>query len=182
MKLAELASTGAVEISVFHALSAGKGTNPLRLVSWPTAMPAQVPLCAVNGRQTIASRTTANQSRMDRTRAPLNNFSAYATGFMRRIPDYRASGSDQNQAFANADGHRLGTGGGVELVQDGCHVKLRRVLGDVKLKGNGLVGGAFGHHAQDLDLARRQDRGFGGNRRCGSTGEQPLEIARIDYP
>jgi hypothetical protein len=31
----EFASTGAEEISVFHALSDGNGTNPPRLAPWP---------------------------------------------------------------------------------------------------------------------------------------------------
>jgi hypothetical protein len=36
------ASSGAAEISVFHAAVAGKGTNPLRLASLPRLIPAQV--------------------------------------------------------------------------------------------------------------------------------------------
>src|SRR5271166_4231643 len=46
MMLAEFESTGALEISVFQRLLAAKGTNPLRLVSCPTVIPLQVPLCA----------------------------------------------------------------------------------------------------------------------------------------
>jgi hypothetical protein len=39
----ELGSTGALEISWFHKLSAGNGTNPLRLELWPRLIPAQLP-------------------------------------------------------------------------------------------------------------------------------------------
>jgi hypothetical protein len=37
----EFASTGAVEMSVFHALLLGNGTKPLRLPPIPTLMPLQ---------------------------------------------------------------------------------------------------------------------------------------------
>src|SRR5579875_3117626 len=47
MMLVELGSTGADETSAFHRLLVPwKGTKPLRLVSWPTVIPAQVPACA----------------------------------------------------------------------------------------------------------------------------------------
>lgn len=35
MIAAEFGSTGAFEISVFHRLSDGNGTNPFKLASWP---------------------------------------------------------------------------------------------------------------------------------------------------
>jgi hypothetical protein len=44
MMLAELGSTGSAEMSVFHKLLDGNGTNPLRLAPWPRLMPLQVPL------------------------------------------------------------------------------------------------------------------------------------------
>src|SRR5713101_2736241 len=42
MIFGEFASTGALEISVFHKLLDGKGTKPLRLAPWPTLIPLQV--------------------------------------------------------------------------------------------------------------------------------------------
>jgi hypothetical protein len=45
MMFAELGSTGAAEMSVFHKLLVPNGTNPLRLVSCPTVMPLQDPVC-----------------------------------------------------------------------------------------------------------------------------------------
>jgi hypothetical protein len=45
MMFAELGSTGDAEMSVFHKLFAPNGTKPLRLVSCPTVMPLQVPVC-----------------------------------------------------------------------------------------------------------------------------------------
>src|SRR5205807_3835305 len=44
--LAELGSTGAADMSVFHKFELGKGTKPFRLAPWPTLIPLQVPLCA----------------------------------------------------------------------------------------------------------------------------------------
>src|SRR5215470_2686648 len=44
--LAEFGSTGAVEMSVFHKLEPGNGTNPFRLAPCPTLMPVHVPFCA----------------------------------------------------------------------------------------------------------------------------------------
>src|SRR5580704_9720202 len=49
----EFGSTGALEMLVFHRLLDGKGTKPLRLVSCPTAIPAQVAFCAIAGRFTV---------------------------------------------------------------------------------------------------------------------------------
>src|SRR5208283_1570315 len=44
-----MGSTGALEISVFQRLSAGKGTKPFRLAPWPKLKPLHVPLYAYNG-------------------------------------------------------------------------------------------------------------------------------------
>jgi hypothetical protein len=46
MMLAEFGSTGDVEMSVFHALSLGNGTKPLRSAPGPMLISAHVPLCA----------------------------------------------------------------------------------------------------------------------------------------
>src|ERR1700730_13828310 len=43
MIAAEFGSTGAAETFWFHALSAGKGTNPFRLAPWPRLMPLHGP-------------------------------------------------------------------------------------------------------------------------------------------
>src|SRR5450432_4511688 len=43
--LVEFGSTGAKEMSVFHALSAGNGMKPLRSAPGPRLIPAHVPLC-----------------------------------------------------------------------------------------------------------------------------------------
>src|SRR5882724_10296834 len=45
MMLAEFASTGDAEISLFQRLSLGNGMNPLRLAPWPTDMWLQLPGC-----------------------------------------------------------------------------------------------------------------------------------------
>src|ERR1700676_160808 len=42
---AEFASTGAAEISLFHRLSLGNGTNPFKLAPGPTDMPLQELVC-----------------------------------------------------------------------------------------------------------------------------------------
>jgi len=41
MMAAELGSTDADEMSLFHKLSEGNGTNPFRLPPWPRLIPAQ---------------------------------------------------------------------------------------------------------------------------------------------
>src|ERR1700728_2998678 len=43
MKLAELGSTGVLEIFVFHRLVVGNGTKPFREASGPRLIPAHVP-------------------------------------------------------------------------------------------------------------------------------------------
>src|SRR5882672_385201 len=57
MIASEFGSTDAVAIGWFHALSAGKGTTPLRAAPWPSAMFAHDPLCAwpVDPRQTASN-------------------------------------------------------------------------------------------------------------------------------
>ena len=46
MIAAEFGSTGAAEMFLFQALSAGNGTKPLRLAPWPRLIPLQVPAWA----------------------------------------------------------------------------------------------------------------------------------------
>jgi hypothetical protein len=43
--LAELASTGEAEMSLFQRLSEGNGRTPLRLAPCPVAMPEQLEVC-----------------------------------------------------------------------------------------------------------------------------------------
>src|SRR5271165_4682048 len=45
MKLAELESTAAAEISLFQRLSLGNGRKPLRLAPWPTDIWEQLEAC-----------------------------------------------------------------------------------------------------------------------------------------
>src|SRR5215471_10579587 len=48
----------------------------------------------------------------------------------------------QNHPLANSERHRFGAGTCIELGQDLSHVKFHRVLTDLELPGDGLVGGA----------------------------------------
>jgi hypothetical protein len=76
MILAEFESGDKPEISVFHRLKGGNGTNPLRLVSCPTDIPAQVPglwanaaglddSCRVNSKNAARRYLTGIQSESD---------------------------------------------------------------------------------------------------------------------
>ena len=46
MIAAEFESTGSAEMSWFHRLAAGKGTNPLRLAPWPALIALQLDVIA----------------------------------------------------------------------------------------------------------------------------------------
>src|SRR6185437_12035816 len=61
-----------------------------------------------------------------------------------------------NNAAACGMCHRIGAAGGVELVQDRADMKFGGVDGDAELPGDGLVGGAFGHQRQHVELTRGQ--------------------------
>src|SRR5882762_4532586 len=59
MMFAELGSTGEAEISVFHKLFVPNGTNPFKLVSYPTVIQLQEPACENTAPQSISKAAIA---------------------------------------------------------------------------------------------------------------------------
>src|SRR5438477_13189003 len=72
MMFAELASTCAVEMSVFHRLVDGKGTKPFKFAPCPRLIAAQVPDCAMARPhdRTKRPRLMARSLRIDRIQFP----------------------------------------------------------------------------------------------------------------